>query len=193
MKIASVRSACLLAILVLTLSVFAGQAPETAGQHDARMQWWREARFGLFIHWGLYAIPAGEWGGKTNYGEWIRNNAQIPLPTYDSLWPSSTRSSSMPRPGFAWPRTLGCSTSSSPRSTTTVSPVRFEVSDFDVTSTPFRRDILKELAEACRKEGISLCFYHSIMDWHHPDYLPRRDWEAELQTGGGISTGTSPT
>ncbi len=65
MKIASVRSACLLAILVLTLSVFAGQAPETAGQHDARMQWWREARFGLFIHWGLYAIPAGEWGGKT--------------------------------------------------------------------------------------------------------------------------------
>ncbi len=49
------------------------------------MQWWREARFGLFIHWGLYAIPAGEWGGKTNYGEWIRNNAQIPLPTYDKF------------------------------------------------------------------------------------------------------------
>jgi alpha-L-fucosidase len=48
---------------------------ETQAQHDARMQWWRDARFGLFIHWGLYAIPAGEWKGKTNYGEWIRHSA----------------------------------------------------------------------------------------------------------------------
>ena len=60
-------------------------ALETKAQHDARMQWWREARFGLFIHWGLYAIPAGEWGGQSIYGEWIRNNAHIPLPVYDKF------------------------------------------------------------------------------------------------------------
>ncbi|OVE79222.1 alpha-L-fucosidase, partial [bacterium I07] len=56
--------------------------------------------------------------------------------------------------------------------------------DFDVMSTPFKRDILKELAEACRKHGLKLCFYHSIMDWHHPDYLPRRSWETERSTEG---------
>lgn len=50
-----------------------------------KMDWWREARFGLFIHWGLYAIPAGEWGGSTNHAEWIRETARIPLEQYDSL------------------------------------------------------------------------------------------------------------
>jgi alpha-L-fucosidase len=51
-------------------------------------------------------------------------------------------------------------------------------------STPFKRDILKELADACHKEGIKICFYHSIMDWHHPDYLPRREWERDRSTTG---------
>ena len=52
----------------------------------ARMAWWREARFGMFIHWGLYAVPAGEWKGRTDYGEWIRNNAQHPAsPSYDKF------------------------------------------------------------------------------------------------------------
>ena len=49
------------------------------------MEWWREARFGMFIHWGLYSIPAGEWKGKTNYAEWIRHRAEIPLDTYDEF------------------------------------------------------------------------------------------------------------
>ncbi|MFC1726059.1 alpha-L-fucosidase, partial [candidate division KSB1 bacterium] len=56
--------------------------------------------------------------------------------------------------------------------------------DFDVMSTPFKRDILKELSDACRKEGIKMCWYHSIMDWHHPDYLPRRGWETDRSTEG---------
>jgi len=52
-----------------------------------------------------------------------------------------------------------------------------EVSEFDVMATPFERDIMAELAEACRRHGLKMCWYHSIMDWHHPDYLPRRGWE----------------
>ena len=51
-----------------------------------------------------------------------------------------------------------------------------EYTDFDVMSTSFKRDIIKELAEACRKYDMKFCLYHSIMDWHHPDYLPRRAW-----------------
>jgi alpha-L-fucosidase len=56
--------------------------------------------------------------------------------------------------------------------------------DFDVMSTPFQRDILAELKKACEREGIRLCFYHSIMDWNHPDYLPRRDWEKDRPAEG---------
>ena len=58
---------------------------ETKDQKDARMAWWREARFGLFIHWGLYAIPAGEWKGETNHAEWILTTAQIPVALYEKF------------------------------------------------------------------------------------------------------------
>jgi alpha-L-fucosidase len=56
--------------------------------------------------------------------------------------------------------------------------------DFDIMSTPFRRDILKELAKECRRQGLKMCWYHSIMDWHHPDYLPRREWEVTRSAEG---------
>ena len=57
--------------------------------------------------------------------------------------------------------------------------------DFDVMSTPFKRDIMKEMSEACRNNGMKMCWYHSIMDWHHPDYLPRRSWELEIRPEAG--------
>ena len=65
------------------------QDTETPAQRDARMQWWREARFGMFIHWGLYSIPAGTWDGKQipGIGEWIMNNASIPVADYKALAP----------------------------------------------------------------------------------------------------------
>ncbi|MEI9997883.1 MAG: alpha-L-fucosidase [Verrucomicrobiota bacterium] len=65
------------------------QDTETPAQHDARLAWWREARFGLFIHWGLYAIPAGTWNGKPvdGIGEWIMHNAKIPVADYQALAP----------------------------------------------------------------------------------------------------------
>src|SRR6185369_3275236 len=53
-----------------------------------------------------------------------------------------------------------------------------------VKATPFKRDPMKELAAECKKQGIRLCFYHSVMDWHEPDYLPRRDWEKETRPAG---------
>ena len=57
---------------------------EPKEQRDARMKWWREARFGMFIHWGLYAIPAGAWEGRTDHAEWIMETAKIPSSVYDS-------------------------------------------------------------------------------------------------------------
>jgi alpha-L-fucosidase len=57
---------------------------ETKEQRDARMKWWREARFGLVIHWGIYSVPAGTYDGKQipNIGEWIMNNGKIPVARY---------------------------------------------------------------------------------------------------------------
>jgi alpha-L-fucosidase len=160
---------------------------ETLAEHDARMQWWREARFGLFIHWGLYAIPAGEWNGKTNYGEWIRNNARIPIGVYDEFvqqfnptdfnaeeWVRLAKDAGMKYIVITSKHHDGFCLFDSKQT------------EFDVMSTPFKRDILKELSEACRKQGIKLGFYYSIMDWHHPDYLPRRDWEKDRPAAGAV-------
>ena len=140
---------------------------------DERMEWWREARFGMFIHWGLYAVPAGEWKGEKvpGIGEWIMERAKIPVSEYESLakqfnpvkfdaqqWVQIAKNAGMKyivitskhHDGFCLWDT--------------------KYTDYDVIdATPFKRDILGELAEECRKQGIKLCFYHSIMDWHHPD------------------------
>jgi len=158
---------------------------ETLAQHDARMKWWRDARFGLFIHWGIYAVPAGEWKGKTNYGEWIRHSAQIPIGEYDKFvkqfnpvkfnadeWVRLAKDAGMKYIVITSKHHDGFCLFDS------------KYTDYDVMSTPFKRDILKELSEACRKQGMRLCFYHSIMDWHHPDYLPRRDWEKDRSATG---------
>jgi len=162
--------------------------PGVPGADDQRMAWWREARFGMFVHWGMYAILAGEWGGRTDYGEWIRNNARIPIDEYDTLrtrWlPNAFDADAMARlarragmkylvittkhhDGFAlWPS---------------------RHSDFTVAQTGDRRDIMRLVADACRRHGVVPCWYHSIMDWHHPDYLPRRDWEAPKRPSDGAS------
>ena len=158
---------------------------ETKAQKEQRMKWWKDARFGLFIHWGLYSVPAGVWGSDTNHAEWIRTTAKIPIHEYEKFvqefnpvkfnadqWVKMAKAAGMKyivitskhHDGFCMFDT--------------------KQTDFDIMSTPFHRDVMKELAAACKKEGIQLCFYHSIMDWHHPDYLPRRDWETDRPTAG---------
>ena len=159
--------------------------PETKSQYDARMQWWKEARFGLFIHWGLYSIPAGEWNGKTDYGEWIRNSAEIPLEEYDKFvqkfnpqkfnadeWVRIAKDAGMKYITITTKHHDGFCLFDS------------KYTDFDVMSTPFKRDIMKELSDACHKEDIKICWYHSIMDWHHPDCLPRLGWEKNRYSEG---------
>jgi alpha-L-fucosidase len=146
---------------------------ETKQQHDKRMAWWREARFGMFIHWGLYAVPAGQWEGKEigGIGEWIMNNAQIPVAQYEQLarqfdpvefdadqWVRIAKNAGMKYMVITSKHHDGFCLWDS------------KVTDYDIMdATPFKRDILDELAEACKKQGIRFCFYHSIMDWHHPD------------------------
>lgn len=145
---------------------------ETPEQIDRRMAWWREAKFGMFIHWGLYAIPAGQWQGKPvpGIGEWIMHNARIPKEEYAPLqrqfnpvkfnaaeWVALARRAGMKYIVITSKHHDGFCLFDS------------QLTDYDIMGTPFQRDVLKELAEECRKQQVRLCFYHSIMDWYHPD------------------------
>ncbi|MBD3415014.1 MAG: alpha-L-fucosidase [Candidatus Aminicenantes bacterium] len=179
-------------ILVLGLMMCANQNEEssqsiieTQDQHDKRMSWWREARFGMFIHWGLYAIPAGEWNGETDHAEWILTTAQIPVKEYEKFtekfnptqfnaeeWVQTAKNAGMKYMVITSKHHDGFCLFDS------------ELTEYDVVdATPFGRDILKELSNECHQQGIKMCFYHSIMDWHHPDYLPRRKWESRPAEG----------
>jgi alpha-L-fucosidase len=146
---------------------------ETKDQLDARMKWWREARFGMFIHWGVYSVPAGTWQGKQipGIGEWIMNRGRIPVADYAKFteqfnpvkfnadqWVSLAKAAGQKyivitakhHDGFAM--------------------FHSKVTPYNIyDATPFKRDPLAELAEACRKQGIKLGFYYSqAQDWHHP-------------------------
>jgi alpha-L-fucosidase len=174
-------------LLAALCSLVLSGAPATAAPPD-RMAWWREARFGMFIHWGLYAIPGGEWGGPkagTNHAEWIRTTAQIPLAEYDKLLAKFNPVNFNAEEIVLAAKNAGMGyiviTSKHHDGFCLFDTV---TTDFDVMSTPFKRDILREMADACRRHGIKICWYYSIMDWHHPDYLPRRDWEQDRPTEG---------
>jgi alpha-L-fucosidase len=149
------------------------QDTETPAQHDARMKWWREARFGMFIHWGLYSIPAGTWDGKQipNLGEWIMNNASIPVADYKAL------AGQFNPTGFSAHDIVALAKSAGMKYIVITSKHHDGFAMFDskansfniVDATPFKRDPLKELAEEARKQGIKLGFYYSQdQDWTAP-------------------------
>lgn len=162
---------------------------ETEQEKEKRMAWWREARFGLFIHWGLYAIPAGEWKGETRHAEWILTTAQIPVKEYEKFAPRFNPVKFDPEKWVKTAKDAGMKyiviTSKHHDGFCLFDS---EKTDYDVMdATPFKRDIMKELADECHKQGIKICWYHSIMDWHHPDYLPRRNWETRSDEGADFN------
>ena len=150
-------------------------AAETSQQRDARMQWWREARFGMFVHWGLYSGLAGTWEGKpvgTRGGmEWIQQRVKADTGTYAKRAIPLFK----PREGFSrqWAqlaKEAGC------RYVVFTSKHHegfalhdSKVSDYDAGSV-LHRDLVKEIVDACRAEGLRVGFYHSVIDWHHDQY-----------------------
>lgn len=149
------------------------QDTETKAQRDARMAWWREARFGMFIHWGLYSIPAGSWNGKPvpGVGEWIMNNASIPVADYKALAPKFNPT------GFNAHEIVALAKSAGMKYIVITSKHHDGFAMFDskankfniVDATPYHRDPIRELAEECRKQGIKLGFYYSQdQDWTYP-------------------------
>jgi len=148
------------------------QAANSMSQ-DQKMKWFREAKFGLFIHWGLYAIPAGTWKDKQipGIGEWIMNRAKIPVKEYEQLarkfnpiefdaeqWVQLAEDAGMKYIVITSKHHDGFAMFGS------------KASEYNIVdATPFKRDPLKELAAACAKHGIRFGFYYSqSQDWHEP-------------------------
>ncbi|MBX3120199.1 MAG: alpha-L-fucosidase [Fimbriimonadaceae bacterium] len=158
---------------------------ETKDQKDKRMAWWRDARYGMFIHWGLYSIPAGEWNGRVYGGasEWLMNTAKIPVKDYQPLRPQFNPYKFDAKKWVQIAKDAGMKyiviTS---KHHDGFAMFDSQYTDWDIMNTPFKRDPLKELAKACEEAGIVLCFYHSIMDWTHPDYAVRRPWDMRPET-----------
>ena len=166
--------------LLILICFGSSQAQESKAERDRRMEWWRDAGFGLFIHWGAYAVPAGIHNGTETkeIGEWIMHSLNIPVAEYEEYvkqfnpvkfdakkWVSTAKNAgvkyivitSKHHDGFClWDS---------------------KVSNYDIMdASPFKRDILKELTEACKSAGIRMCFYHSIMDWHQPDAESKKSY-----------------
>lgn len=164
---------------------------ETQAQFLNRTKWWREAKFGMFIHWGIYSVPADNRrkGGGTAIAEWYLSNQQVQVADYAKFaaqfnpvkfnarqWVSLAKEAGMKylvitskhHDGFCMFDT--------------------KLTDYNIVkASPYGRDPMKDLAAECKRQGIKLCFYYSIMDWHHPDYLPRRPWESGVRPAAGAN------
>jgi alpha-L-fucosidase len=146
---------------------------ETVAQRDARMAWWRDAQFGMFIHWGAYAVPAGTYNGMrvAGIGEWIMSRGRVPIAQYESFvrafnpvrydaeeWVRIAQAAGMKYIIITSKHHDGFAIFDS------------KVSSYDIVdATPYRRDALKALADAAHRHGMKFGVYYSIMDWHHPD------------------------
>ena len=145
---------------------------ETPKQRDQRMKWWRDARFGMFIHWGLYAIPAGVWNDKPvkGIGEWIMDRANVPVDEYEKL---AGKFNPVKFDAARWVR---IAKDAGMKYIVITSKHHDGFCLFDskatnynvVDATPYGKDLLRPLAQECRKQGLTFCVYYSIMDWHHP-------------------------
>jgi len=167
---------CVGIICLLSACLSSPNPQEAAPPHspdDERMAWWREARFGMFIHWGLYAIPGGEWNGQRydKISEWIMYNAHIPVAKYEALAPQFNPAKFDAR---AWAKLAKAAGMQYVVFTTKhhdgFAMFDSQVSDYDIVdATPFGRDVLREIVDAFRAEGLKIGFYYSqAQDWHHP-------------------------
>ncbi len=182
-----IKNFILLFVLVFGSANAQNAANSTEISPEERMEWWQDARFGMFIHWGVYSQAGGEWNGETNHAEWLQFTAKIPLQEYKAYaktfnpvkfdakeWVSIAKNAGMKyivvtskhHDGFAM--------------------YNSQVNDHNIIKgASFQRDPLKELAEECKKQGLRFCVYYSLgRDWEDPDcptgYAGNIAWRSNL-------------
>ncbi|MEX0274911.1 MAG: alpha-L-fucosidase [Flavobacteriaceae bacterium] len=155
-------------LVALTTAQLQGQEGYVPSKENMEArEWFQDAKFGLFVHWGVYSLLGD--------GEWVMNNQNIPIDAYEKLpsffnpiafdadeWVQMAKDAGMKYITITSRHHDGFSMFGTKANGYNI-----------VDATPYGKDILKQLAEACRKEGIKLFFYYSLLDWHHDDYYPR--------------------
>lgn len=151
---------------------------ENDTQKAARMKWWTEARFGMFIHWGLYALPARH--------EWVKNRERMTNEQYQKYF-------ELFQPDLYNPKDWAKMAKAAGMKYVVLTAKHHEgfclwdskVTDYKATNTPIGKDLIKEYVEAFRAEGLKVGFYYSLIDWHHPDYTVDRNHPLRQETDAG--------
>ncbi len=156
-------------LLVPTLlaATAAGQTYQPSEANLQAREWFQNARFGMFIHWGVYSVLGD--------GEWVMNNRKMTVAEYEKLPPEFDPTEYNPVEWVALAKAAGM------KYITITSKHHDGFAMFGtkqnhwniVDATPYKKDALKMLADECHRQGIKLFFYHSELDWHNPDYYPR--------------------
>ena len=174
----------LLLAVLLALTAVAVEVPETPAQRDARMAWFREAKFGLFIHWGVYSVPAGTYKGQQipGIGEWIMHRGKIPVAEYRSFAREFNPVEYSPRAWAKLAKEAGMKyivITAKHHDGFALFPSA--VTDWDVAdATPYKKDLITPLAKAARREGLKFGTYYSqAQDWTHPGGAKARLKEGE--------------
>ncbi len=152
-------------VLVLAATALRAEYRPSPANLAAR-RWFQDAKFGLFIHWGTYSV-LGE-------GEWVMNNRKIPIAEYEKLPPEFNPTAFDPAEWVALAKAAGMKyITITSKHHDGFAMFGTRQTDWNIVDrTPYKKDVLKMLAEECRKQGLKLFFYHSHLDWHHPDYFP---------------------
>src|SRR5258708_4010424 len=159
--------ACSGALVLCLAPVRAQTGYKPTAENLAAREWFQDARLGMFVHWGVYSLLAD--------GEWVMNNKKIPVADYEKIpamfnpiefnaaeWVSLAKAAGMKYITITSKHHDGFAMFDS------------KASDYNIVArTPYKKDVLKALAEECRRQGLKLFFYYSQLDWHHPRYLPR--------------------
>lgn len=155
-----------MALLIMASSALAQTkriGNETDAQKQKRMQWWEDARFGMFIHWGLYSLGARH--------EWLKHNEHMTNEQYQKYFDQFNPDHFDPHKWARAAKAAGMKYAV----LTTKHHEGFclfdsKYTDYKATNTKAHRDLVKEYVQAFREEGLKVGFYYSLLDWHHPDY-----------------------
>ncbi len=162
-------------LILFGIAALSVPAPRLHAQEDyqpspenlAARRWFQDAKFGLFIHWGAYSVLGS--------GEWVMENRRIPASDYEKLPAEFNPLRFDPAAWVALAKAAGMKyITITSKHHDGFAMFGSKTSDWNIVArTPYGKDVLQMLAEECRKQGIKLFFYHSQLDWHHPDYFPR--------------------
>ena len=162
------KAASLVSLLLFVVFAQAAVPQESEALKEARMKWWTEARFGMFIHWGLYAQAARH--------EWVKNREHIKDEDYQKYF-------DVFNPDLYDPAAWARAAKNAGMKYFVITTKHHEgfclwdskYTDYKATKTPYGKDLIKPLVKAMRDEGLRVGFYYSLIDWHHPEYTVDRN------------------